>query len=54
MKVLDFIALAFLFPGDVVRKYAGISIEEDGGILRSFVNMVFWGVIFSVVAFQFV
>ncbi|MCB1527901.1 MAG: hypothetical protein KDJ45_09385 [Hyphomicrobiaceae bacterium] len=33
----------FLWPGDFVRRKLGIELEEDGGIVRSFVNMIVWG-----------
>ena len=33
----------FLLPGDLVRQKLGITIEEDGGLIRSFINMCFWG-----------
>lgn len=35
----------FLLPGDLVRKKLGITVEQDGGLIRSFVNMCFWGTI---------
>lgn len=35
----------FFAPGNYVIRKVGISIEEDGGILRSFINMCFWSVI---------
>ncbi|PWV99130.1 hypothetical protein DFR52_104422 [Hoeflea marina] len=35
----------FLFPGDLVRRKLGITVDEDGGLIRSFVNMCFWGTI---------
>ncbi|WP_282610493.1 hypothetical protein [Pelagibius sp. Alg239-R121] len=50
MSVFRWILIAFLMPGDLVIKRVGISIEEDGGILRSFVNMCFWGLVTVLVA----
>ncbi|MCP1199643.1 hypothetical protein [Notoacmeibacter sp. MSK16QG-6] len=38
----------FLLPGDFVRRRLGISVEEDGGIIRSFINMCVWGVLLTV------
>ncbi|MEP2943349.1 MAG: hypothetical protein ABJL18_09435 [Hyphomicrobiales bacterium] len=35
----------FLLPGTLVLNWIGITIEEDGGVLRSFINMCFWGVV---------
>lgn len=52
MFLLKFLLKIFLFPGDLVRRLAGITVEQDGGILRSFVNMCFWGVVFTVIAMK--
>ncbi len=40
----------FLFPGTLVLRQLGVSVEDDGGILRSFINMCFWGTIFLLFA----
>ncbi len=40
----------FLFPGNLVLRKCGISIEEDQGLFRSFINMCVWGAISLVVA----
>ena len=45
MFLLEWLLKIFLFPGTVVLNKLGISVEEDGGILRSLVNMIFWGII---------
>mgnify|MGYP000380316733 CR=1 FL=1 len=45
MPILNAITALFLLPGTLVLKAVGITIEEDGGILRSLVNMLFWGVV---------
>jgi len=37
----------FLFPGNLALRVVGISIEEDGGIFRSMVNMLFWGALLT-------
>lgn len=42
MKFVNGLAQLFLLPGTLVLRFIGIDIEEDGGILRSFVNMCFW------------
>lgn len=44
---------AFLWPGDYVRRRLGIDLEQDGGIVRSFVNMVFWGAVTLALALRF-
>jgi len=45
MIILRGLASLFLLPGTLVINALGVSVEDDGGILRSFVNMIFWGVI---------
>ena len=44
-KALNFLTQGFLMPGTFVLNQLGVSIEDDGGILRSFINMCFWGTI---------
>ncbi|WP_204248249.1 hypothetical protein [Kiloniella spongiae] len=51
MTFLHWLEVAFLFPGNVVVQKLGISLEEDGGILRSFINMCVWGVVTGTIAF---
>lgn len=43
----------FLFPGDVVRKRLGITVEEDGGMIRSFVNMCVWGTLLLAIGLHY-
>ncbi|MEP1443298.1 MAG: hypothetical protein ABJK39_09845 [Hyphomicrobiales bacterium] len=50
MWIVKAIAALFLLPGTAVINLIGITVEEDGGILRSFINMCFWGVIAAWVA----
>jgi len=45
MFILRTMAKIFLLPGTLVINAANVSVEQDGGILRSFVNMIFWGII---------
>ncbi|MEP3277377.1 MAG: hypothetical protein ABJN26_09625 [Stappiaceae bacterium] len=52
MLVARVLLKAFLMPGTVVINHFGISEEEDGGMLRSFVNMCFWGTIFLAIALK--
>lgn len=40
---LESLLVVFLWPGDFVRRQLGIELEMDGGIIRSFVNMIVWG-----------
>ncbi|HEU01382.1 MAG TPA: hypothetical protein ENH89_13750 [Aurantimonas coralicida] len=43
MRFLHILLDVFLFPGNLMLRKCGISIEEDGGLFRSFVNMCVWG-----------
>ena len=43
MAILRVLANIFLLPGTLVLKSLNVSPEADGGILRSFINMIFWG-----------
>ena len=45
VPVLNFILKCFLFPGNLALEKCGISVEEDGGVFRSFINMCVWGAI---------
>ena len=41
----------FLYPGDLVCDWTGIPKESDHRqVLRSFVNMLFWGTVAALVA----
>jgi len=51
MTFLHWLETAFLFPGNIVVQKLGISVEEDGGILRSFINMCVWGIVTGTIAF---
>ena len=53
MAVLRFIGKIFLWPGDLVRRGLGLSEEQDAGVLRSFINSVFWGGIALFIALKF-
>jgi hypothetical protein len=44
--------LLFL-PGNIVLKFLGVSIEEDGGVIRSFINSVFWGILCLAIAMKY-
>ena len=45
----------FMFlPGTIVLSMLGVSVEEDSGILRSFINSVFWGTIILLIALAWI
>lgn len=43
MPFLNMLVKLFLLPGTLAINAIGISVEEDGGIFRSLINMLFWG-----------
>lgn len=49
-KAGDMLLKGFLLPGTLVLQKLGITIDEDGGIVRSFFNMCVWGSICLAVA----
>lgn len=49
LKILS--SLLFL-PGNLALRKLGVTVEEDGGIMRSFVNMCFWGTLAGIIVLQ--
>ena len=45
MALLRLFANSFLLPGTLVLNAMDITVENDGGIFRSLINMIFWGII---------
>ena len=45
MKLLKIMANILFLPGTLVLNKLGVSIEEDSGVIRSFINSCFWGAI---------
>ena len=54
MKFLRALLTLFLLPGDLVIRRIGITVEEDGGIIRSTINMIFWGLLFFLISLPFI
>jgi len=54
MQIINLFLKIFFYPGNYVIRKAGITIEEDGGILRSFVNMCVWSLVVVVCVAAFV
>lgn len=50
MKTL--LAILFL-PGTLVLKWLKVSVEEDSGIVRSFINASVWGVVCLAIALKY-
>lgn len=43
MALLNTLLAILFFPGTLILKLFGITVEQDEGIMRSFINSVFWG-----------
>lgn len=54
MIFLKFLATLFLLPGTLAIRALDISVENDGGIFRSLLNMIFWGIIGVMVMLPFI
>ena len=44
MLFLKILTRIFLFPGTLALNAMDITEEQDGGVFRSLVNMIFWGI----------
>lgn len=53
MAILRILTTILFLPGTIILKKLGVSIEEDGGILRSFINASFWGTICLLIALKY-
>ncbi len=53
MPIVRFLVYLLLLPGDIIRRKIGMSVEEDGGILRSFINSSVWGAILAGIALHY-
>ncbi|MCA0401369.1 MAG: hypothetical protein LCH38_11200 [Proteobacteria bacterium] len=53
MSIVRGLVHLFLAPGDLVRRQLGITVEQDGGLIRSFINMCFWGLIVVVLMLRY-
>ncbi len=54
MPVLKALLALFLLPGTLLLNAINITVEDDGGILRSLINMLFWGFVAVIVTLPFV
>jgi len=45
MKIIKLLTTLLFLPGTLVLNRLGISIEEDSGVIRSFINSSFWGAV---------
>lgn len=50
MAFFKLLAAIFLFPGNFVLNRLNVSIEQDEGMFRSMINMLFWGLIVVIFA----
>ena len=54
MAILRALTNFMFLPGTIVLSMLGVTVEEDSGILRSFINSVFWGIIVLLIALAWV
>lgn len=54
MTALRLLATIFLFPGTAVLSSLNIATDSDGGVFRSMINMIFWGIIAMIFTLPFV
>ncbi len=54
MTILKLLLKIFLFPGNIVLKKIGVTVEEDSGILRSFINSCVWGGLLLLIILKFI
>ena len=48
------IVLKILFwPGDFILRKIGVSVDEDSGIFRSFINASVWGIVTLPIALHY-
>ncbi len=53
MKLLGLLTTLLFLPGTLVLNHLRISVDEDGGIIRSFINSSFWGAVVLGVALKY-
>ena len=54
MAILRLLAKLFLLPGTLALSALNISEEDDGGIFRSLINMIFWGILAVIISIPFI
>jgi len=52
--MLNMLLKIFLFPGNIVLRKIGVTVEEDSGILRSFINSCVWGGLILLIILKFI
>lgn len=53
MAVMKFLAAVLFFPGDFILKRMNITVEQDEGIMRSFLNSCIWGALVLGIGLKF-
>ena len=54
MPLMKSLLNLFLLPGNLVLRGLGISVEEDSGIIRSFINSSIWGALTLMFVLQYI
>ena len=53
MPLINGLLNLFFLSGNIVLKGLGISVEEDSGVIRSFINSSVWGAVTLAIALQY-
>ena len=53
MPLLNGLLSLLFLPGNLVLRGLGISVEEDSGVIRSFINSSVWGAVTLAIALQY-
>lgn len=53
MALLNTLLAILFFPGTLILKLFGITVEQDEGIMRSFINSIFWGALILGIGLKF-
>lgn len=50
---MQFVLKVLFLPGDIILRKIGVSVDEDSGIFRSFINASFWGIVTLPIALHY-
>ncbi len=52
MAILKLILALAIMPGDRFCAMVGASPQDDSGMLRGFINSIFWGAVLAIILFN--
>ncbi len=53
MIIIKMLLAVLFLPGNIVLKMIGVTVAEDSGIVRSFINSIFWGTLILLVVLNY-